>query len=291
VTHGRRLVATADDLGLHPAIDAGVFRACDLGIVTAVSLVAAGRSFPAAVAGLRARPAIDAGAHLVLVGERPLSPPGEIPSLLGRDGALLPGWPAFLRRWALGRIRLDDVERELRRQLARLGETGLPIVHANSHQHLHVLPGVFPLVAGLAGEHGIPFVRLPVPAGSIGAPLHRRAQVAALSRLARRAARRAPPTAGVRFLPQTLGIAEAGHLTPAALHRLVATVAADAELVCHPGTDEPQLAAAYRWGYRWGRETAALTDPAARRALAAAGVELTTFRRLAAPSGLGVHDR
>ena len=34
-----------------------------------------------------------------------------------------------------------------------------------------------------------------------------------------------------------------------------------AELVCHPGVGDAELAAAYGWDYAWDAETAALCDP------------------------------
>ena len=280
----RRLVVTADDLGLHAAIDRGIVRACDEGMVTAVSLVAQGRTFSAAVELLRERRGLDAGVHLTLVGERPLSPAHEIPTLLGRDGSLLPGWPAFVRRYAVGAIRTLEIERELRRQVERVLASGVAVVHLNSHQHLHALPEVFAVAVALAREHGIPFVRLPASGASSARRARfagpRAAQVAALGWLARRSARQLGAAGDSPTLIPALGIAEAGALTGERLRRLLPAVGEAAELVCHPGTDEPELAAAYRWGYRWGRETAALCDPAARAALAAAGVELTSFRRL-----------
>ncbi|HVF59126.1 MAG TPA: ChbG/HpnK family deacetylase [Thermoanaerobaculia bacterium] len=278
----RRLVVTADDVGLHPALNRGALHAHEHGIVTAVSVVANGRAFADAVERLRTRPELDVGAHLTLVGERPLSPPREVPSLLGRDGALLPGWPAFVRRYLRGGIRREEVERELRRQVERLLASGLPVVHLNSHQHLHVLPGLFAVVLLLAREHGVPFVRVPAAsaAGAGGGP--RRAQAAALGWIARRSARQLAGARGVAALGQTLGIAAAGRLTAGRLRRLIPAVGAAAELVCHPGLDDPGLAATYRWGYSWGGETAALCDPGARETLRAAGVELATFRELAA---------
>jgi hopanoid biosynthesis associated protein HpnK len=279
----RALVVTADDLGLHPALNRGALRAHDRGIVTAVSVAANGQAFADAVERLRQRPELDVGAHLTLVGERPLSPPAEVPSLLGRDGALLPAWPAFVRRFLLGGIRQAEVERELRRQVERLREAGLAVVHLNSHQHLHALPGIFAVVLRLAREHGVPFVRVPA-AKAGGAEVEVRGmQVAALGWIARRSARQLAGASGVAALDQTLGIAEAGRLTSERLRRLVlATGEGTAELVCHPGADDPALAERYRWGYDWDRETQALCGPAVRDALRAAGVELTTFRRLAA---------
>ena len=133
-----------------------------------MSVAAVGRAFEPAVELLRDRPAPgrpDVGIHLTLVGERPLSPPERISSLVGRDGALLSGYPALARRFLAGGLALAEVEAELRLQIERLLATGLPVVHANAHQHLHVLPRIFEIVARLAEEHGIRFRPHPLRAG------------------------------------------------------------------------------------------------------------------------------
>ena len=276
----RRLVVTADDAGLAAGMTAGALEAAERGIVTAVAVVALGDDVPAAIAALRARPAVDAAAHLVLVGERPLSPPHEVPSLVGRDGRLLPGFPAFVARWARGGVAMPEVERELRRQLATLLDAGLAVRQLNSHQHLHALPELFALVAALAAEHGIPFVRVPHDPALPWLPGPRTLALRALGVLARRGRQRLP--SAVAALDGTLGLQAAGHLTPPRLRALLGRVRGACELVCHPGRGDAALAARYPWGYRWDGEREALCDPAAREWLAAAGVELTSFARLAA---------
>ena len=140
----RRLLVTADDVGLHPGLTRGALAAVDAGIVRAVSVAAVGRAFTPAVEQLRERRngengGPDVGVHLALAGERPLSPPERIPTLVGRDGAFLPGYPALAARYLLGRLQASQVEAELRLQIERLLKTGLPVVHLNAHQHLHVL--------------------------------------------------------------------------------------------------------------------------------------------------------
>ncbi len=157
----RTLVVTADDVGLHPGMTLGALKAHDEGIVTACSVVATGPALDDAVERLRDRPGLDVGVHLTFVGERPLSPPERVRSLLGPDGAFLPGFRAFAARYALGRIDDADLEAELRRQIERLLAAGLRLVHANSHQHLHVLPRIFEIVLKLAEEYRIPWVRVP----------------------------------------------------------------------------------------------------------------------------------
>jgi predicted glycoside hydrolase/deacetylase ChbG (UPF0249 family) len=280
----KRLVVTADDVGLHSGMTRGALAAADAGTVTAVSVAAVGRAFDDAVEQLRDRPSLDVGVHLTLVGERPLSPPAEIPSLVGRDGLLLPGYPALARRALFGGLVAAEIERELRRQIERLLATGLPLVHANAHQHLHVLPPVFAIVLRLAEEHGIRFVRIPnepAVAGSWAPRPLRSAQLAVLNHLGRRARRRLSTTARVAALDRTLGVVDAGHLTVERFRRALAAAGETGELVCHPGLGDAELSAAYPgWGYAWDAETATLCDSSIPALLAAAGVELAAFSHL-----------
>jgi len=253
----------ADDVGLHPGMTRGALASHDRGIVTAVSVSPNGRDFEPAVEQLRERPRLEVGVHLTLVGERPLSPPKTIPSLVGPDGLLHTGYPAFAARYALGRIRAHDLETELRAQLERLLATGLRVAHLNSHQHLHVLPRVLEIVLRLAEEHGISWVRIPNEPETRLTP--RGLQIAALNSLGRRARSSAD---------RTVGVMVAGHLNPARLRRCLDLVEGVTELVCHPGLGQAELAAAYDWGYAWEEETAALCDPGLPDLLRERGISL-----------------
>lgn len=275
----KRLIVTADDAGLHPGMTSGALAAHDTGIVTAVSVSANGRDFSGTVERLRERPELDVGVHLTLVGERPLSPPEQVGSLLGRDGRLLPAWPTFAKAWLLGRIRPAEAEAELRRQIERLLAAGLPVVHLNAHQHLHVLSGLFEIILRLAEEHRILWVRIPAEPAAAFPATPRALQIALLNALGRRARRRLRP-GGPVAAGRTIGVLTAGHLTVDALGRALTQAGEITELVCHPGVGDAALAAEYGWGYAWDAETAALCDPRAAEMLRSAGIELTSFSRL-----------
>jgi predicted glycoside hydrolase/deacetylase ChbG (UPF0249 family) len=272
----RALVVTADDAGLHAGMTLGALKAHDEGIVTACSVVTNGRAFDHAVERLRDRPGLDIGIHFALVGERPLSSAGKVRSLLGRDGAFLPDFRAFTRRYLLRGIDAVEVEGELRRQIERLLAADLRIVHANSHQHLHVLPRVFDVVLRLAEEYRIPFVRIPrEPAARGLSP--RSLQIGILNRIAKHLEVRSMQT-----VERTVGVFDAGRLTSERLTRILEDVAGLTELVCHPGLGDAALSAEYDWGYGWETETAALCDPRLADLLRARDIELTSFSELLA---------
>jgi len=256
----------------------GALAAHTEGIVTACSVVANGRTFADAVERLRDHPRLDVGVHLTLVGERPLSPPEKVRSLIGRDGAFLSGFRAFTVRYLLGGIDAGEVEGELRRQIERLLDTGLTVIHANSHQHLHVLPRIFEIVLRLAEEYRIPWVRIPREPG-VGRPSPRGLEIAILNGIGGRARRRLRESR-TRTADRTVGVLDAGRLTAEQLSQILDSVAGITELVCHPGLGDEALKAAYHWDYQWDRETAALCDPQATATLKAKGIGLTTFHDL-----------
>jgi predicted glycoside hydrolase/deacetylase ChbG (UPF0249 family) len=242
-------------------------------------VVATGNALDDAVERLRDRPGLDAGVHLTFVGERPLSPPDRVRSLLGADGAFLPGFRAFAARYFLGGIDGAELEADLRAQIEKLLAAGLRLVHANSHQHLHVLPRVFETVLKLAEEYRIPWVRIPSDPAALRSPTPRALEIAILNGFGRGARRQAMGKT-VRVANRTVGILDAGRLTPERLARVLKDVKNVTELVCHPGIGDAALEAAYGWGYGWDRETAALCDPGIRKALQDVGIELTGFSGL-----------
>ena len=55
----------------------------------------------------------------------------------------------------------QQIERELRAQMAKFLATGLQPSHINTHMHMHAHPVVFPIIAQLSRGHGIRFLRVP----------------------------------------------------------------------------------------------------------------------------------
>jgi predicted glycoside hydrolase/deacetylase ChbG (UPF0249 family) len=233
----KRLIVTADDVGLHPGMTEGALRAHQDGIVTACSIVANGAAFDSAVDRLRDVPALEAGVHLTLVAERPLT---EMV------------FPKSYAGFVAGHLLMSAavIERELRAQIEKVLRTGLRITHLNGHQHLHLLPRLYSIVERIARDHRISYIRVVNDRGGRAA-LPRRLSIAALSALGRRV----DPTR------RTIGVAEAGHLHD--VEHLLDSVEGVTELVAHPGV----AVTGYDWGYEWEEEMRALCDPALREAL------------------------
>lgn len=249
----KKLIVTADDVGLHRGMTEGAIRAHRDGIVTACSIVANGAAFDDAVARLRDTPSLEVGVHLTLVEERPLT------------AMTFPKkWPYFLVR----PISIHAIEGELRAQIERVLATGLGVTHLNGHQHLHVLPRLFALTTRLAREYGIGYIRTIDDRGSSSRFL----PMAALNFLGRRAR-------GTNA--RTIGVADAGHLRDVV--RLLDHVEGVTELVTHPGV----AVEGYAWGYDWDAETRALCDPRLREEIAKREIELAAPSAVISPPSHG----
>ena len=279
---GRKLIVTADDVGIHRGMTLGAITAHERGIVTGCSVVPGGADFEAAAELLRHRLSLAVGVHLRLVDGRPLCAAREVPSLVEPGGAFASSWFGFVRRYLAGKVDLAEVEAEFRRQIEAVSAAGLTVSHLNSHQHLHMLPGVFGVVVQLAQEHGIPYMRLSADRGARRVRAARRVMLTCLSLCASLARRRARGVERVRIGDAAIGIAQAGHLTSGLIGALLDHVVGVTELVCHPGVDQGAIARGFDWGYEWQNETDALCSPGLRSAMTAAGIDLVS------PAGVGV---
>jgi predicted glycoside hydrolase/deacetylase ChbG (UPF0249 family) len=240
----KRLIVTADDVGLHGGMTEGAIRAHREGIVTACSVVANGAAFDDAVIRLRENPDLEVGVHLTLVEER---------SLTGMR------FPKKHVSFVFGRKDLAAIERELRAQIERVLATGLRVTHLNGHQHLHMWPSIFAIVLRLAGEYGIGYVRRVRDRGGRGGVM-RRASIAALNAIGSRTFL----AAAIHTNDSTIGVMEAGHLTAERIVALLSSVDRVTELVSHPGIGVDTY---QHWDYVWDAETRALCDPRVREAI------------------------
>lgn len=274
-----RLIVTADDFGSGPGRNAGIVEAFRAGIVTGATLLANGPAFSDAVCRAHAC-AIPVGVHLNLSEGRPLA--GPVAGLTGADGSF-PGKEAARAILAAGSFDRAAALRELQAQIARVAASALPPTHLDSHQHAALFPSVTPLVIAAARAAGLAAVRLPAPAepprddppGNLGAEL-------ALYRRLAPACAAAFRHAGLRTPQGLYGMPLLNRLDEAALLAVLSSLPAGTwELMTHPGHPDPGHPFA---GAARSRELQALIAPAVRARIAAAGIELLSYRDLACAS-------
>lgn len=276
---GRLLVVTADDFGLTVGTSEAIVEAHRSGIVTATSVLGNGPATTRTLALLDDAPGLEVGVHVALVGEDPpVSRAADIPTLVDRRGRLAHSWRILVPRLAVGRVDPADVRRELEAQVALVRAGGRRLTHLNLHQHLQLWPSLRDVVVDAGVRLGIGFVRTPRSARRGPIPWGVRSLAAGLAT--------AIEANGCATSDGFLGLDEAGAWNGLRFRRAVATVeGAVVEANVHPGPTNDPHRHRYGWGYRWGEELAALTDPLTRDAVVRAGF------RLVGPSGVAVAMR
>ena len=278
----KQLIINADDLGLTPGVNRGIIRAFQAGIVTSASLLVTGSAFEEAVALARQNPELDVGLHLAVVEERAVLGREVLPTLVDETGRLPRTSGEFFRRAFRKRINWDEVEREIAAQIARFQNTGLPLSHIDSHQHLHMFPPVFQIVRRLTRRMDNVWIRN--SAGpwrkSPGVLTGRWIRQLGLN-LTCLSARvlLGPPR---QQMPDGVyGFEVSGWLTRSALEQILRKIPDGLyELICHPGEDDAETRTRYsHWGYRWAEELQALTARETRVVLQEQGIVLTSFVR------------
>lgn len=227
------IIINVDDIGLHPAVRRAVEDCAARGTVTSASVLANGPDTDA----IRPYPGVSLGAHLNILRGRPISPVGEVRSLVGSDGNFLGSFAALALRACTRRLVAAEVRLEWSRQVAHLRERGLALMHVDGEKHTHCLPGLFAIACDVAREHGIPWVRRSDERyGNLrfGTPAIRRAALRALCA-------RSQTGPSIRTTDAVWGIAEQGEaFTPAACAKALSGLSGShrvrvIEIVCHPG--------------------------------------------------------
>jgi hopanoid biosynthesis associated protein HpnK len=279
----KRLIINADDFGLHESINTGIIRAHRDGCVTSATLVAGGPAFDQAVSLAGQFPDLGVGVHLTLIGLRPTAH-GDVRSLLTNDGSFWPDYHAFTREYLKGRIAPEHIETELRCQLQKVVGSGIKITHLDSHQHLHVLPGLPRIIGGLAHEFEVERIRIPAePIGFL------RTDEWSWSRLLGRTAltgcaigaKRKYRRQGLRYPDNFFGMLSGGRTNYQNLQAILAQLPEGiTEIMVHPGSDNAVLNAAFHWGYQWQAELDALRSPAILEKLRQLKITLINYRKL-----------
>jgi Uncharacterized protein conserved in bacteria len=184
----RLLIVNADDFGMNDAATEGIIESHLAGTVTSTTLMVNGHAVGRAADLATRNPGLGVGLHFNLTWGRPVAGPRQVPALVGDDGLFLPR-EKLAWRLLSGRVPAEQIQAELKAQVARFQELGLQMTHVDSHQHVHAFGRVFDAVAGHCRESRIP-MRVPWVSGSQVGSAARRVRRAALAGLLARVTRR-----------------------------------------------------------------------------------------------------
>ncbi len=238
------LKIVADDLGLAKPINDGIFELLKTGRISGASLMANGEAFDDAVNRCLEVQLPNIGVHFVLVEEKSIT------------GIELPkNHKSFFLKYILGIISKKDIESELKAQVNKIISAGVRPVFINSHQHLHLLPGIMDMVIEIAKENNITYIRL------VDEPMHgngkifRKIQLVFL-RFLSSLARKKLNKAGLVYNNKFIGFINAGDLGMKDIEIAKQIKDGIIDMGCHPGYEDEELRKKYGWGnaYNWQKE-------------------------------------
>jgi len=159
------LIIHADDLAVAHSEDAASFDALDRNAVTSASIMVPCPWLNEVAAYAKAHPDADLGLHLTLTSEwktyrwGPVESKDMDPSLLDPTGYLWPDTPQ-----AVGALKADEAEREIRAQIERAIAMGIHPTHLDSHMGaLFSRPDLFAVYVKVAREYKLPFLAFIAP--------------------------------------------------------------------------------------------------------------------------------
>lgn len=156
----RVLMIHADDAGMSHASNLGVIETMAAGTVTSASIMMPCSWVPEFVAYLKAHPEVDAGIHLTFTSEwtpyrwAPVAGREAVPGLVDAMGYLPDGV-----REAVENSTPDEIEKEIRAQIALAERMGVEITHIDSHMGtMYATPEIFERYAKVAIEKQLPLL-------------------------------------------------------------------------------------------------------------------------------------
>lgn len=280
----KQLIINADDFGLNETVNEGIIKGYTAGIVTSTTLMPSGNAFEHATTLASSHKQLGVGVHLTLVGEKPICKPDTIKSLVNMEGYLAPQYPQFLADYCLGKIRLEDVQRELTAQVQKVADSGIAITHLDSHQHMHIVPGIIEITINLAKQFNIKAIRIPAEPYLFlgGYPFSvvrfiARGGLTCLAQLARRKIQRQGLISSNHFF----GMLAGGNMHEEFLLHIINSLPEGiSEIMMHPGMNDVILKTLYNWDLHWEAELSAVTSPIIRQSIINNDINLISFREL-----------
>jgi len=142
------LIINADDLGISPEVNRGIFMAYEKGVITDASLLIKGPYVQQALKMIKKKPSFQVGIHI------------DLDPLLGWKS---PGIERLPRRKLLEMMNEPDFIKQLKKEIdnqmtAFLKEELIPS-HIDTHHHVHGFPKIFELLVEAMGRHNIKAIR------------------------------------------------------------------------------------------------------------------------------------
>lgn len=155
----RKLIVNADDFGITKSVSDAIIKVFTNGSVSSTSMMVNMPGTDYAIDLAKQNPKLGIGLHFNISEGRSMLEGSS--SLTSNEGYFY-SRSVQLKRLLFGSVDIGDVVAELEGQYNYLSNAGLTITHIDSHQHLHMNPKIFRLVAEFADRNNLK-VRIAYP--------------------------------------------------------------------------------------------------------------------------------
>jgi hopanoid biosynthesis associated protein HpnK len=236
----RFAIINGDDFGFSSGVNQAIIKAHEQGVLTSTSLMVTGEAASEAIALAHAHPNLAVGLHLVIVCGIAVLPPSEIPHLVDSAGNFSSDSLNAGLRYQFSQAARRELRLEIRAQLEKFRQTGLPLSHVDGHLHLHSHPVVLGILAELAEEFKIKVIRLPSEELRFTLRLDKRDLLTKLLWSfvftgLRSYGESLLKSKGIQFCDRVYGLLQSGRMTEDYLQGLIGQIQADVvEIYSHP---------------------------------------------------------
>ncbi len=281
----RRLIINGDDFGFSSGVNQAIIAAHTQGVLTSTSLMVTGDAFEDAVALAKAHPTLAVGLHLVLACGRSVLPPAQIPHLVDAQGRFSSQPEKAGLHYHFSPAARRELQLEIRAQLERFRQTGLPLSHVDGHVHIHMQPAVLNGLLQVTDEFNVRCIRLPFEEFTIAlrADPSDRFMKLLLSLVyagLRLYGKQRLKAHRIQFVDRVYGLLNSGRMTEDYLLKLIPQIRADrVEIYAHPAAAIPGEPANESYGLGEAERDALMSDQV-RAAIQQQGFELINYPTL-----------
>jgi chitin disaccharide deacetylase len=284
----KKLIITADDLGLTPEINKGIYKAHRAGLVTCAALLVNAPATDQGIEIARELKTLETGLHLSLVESISLrkiksTVTDEIDYFKGNI-CLIRHWKEFTKKFYLGKIINEELEEELELQFQLFLKSFGNIPFLNGTQHLHILPGVWDIILKLSLKYQVKAIRLPALSMPNATWLNTKSLFLLPFQLFGEIARRDLKGTNIKVASNVFGMQYSGKIDERKFLNLIHYAPFNAsEIVMHPGYECSQLRQNLPWSYKsfnWEMERKTLTSPVIADYITKNRIQLITYSNL-----------
>jgi predicted glycoside hydrolase/deacetylase ChbG (UPF0249 family) len=261
----KNITIIADDLGLMPEISNGILKCAQDGLIDGAAFLINAPGTEHALGLLPKMQNIEIGLHLGIVEGYSLTRKNSILDAhryFPDSPCLYLNWKRFAKDYLKGKIHLRELAEEFDAQMKLFTQIVGPIPFVNGTQHLHMLPGIFPIVLDLCQKYHIPKIRLSNVGFSELLFSRKKVLGSMMMNFCALKAEAEMKKKGVASIGKTYGVTMSGDIGHTFMDFVVKeSKKGPIELVVHPGFDCPKLRETLPENYahfNWDKEFQAL---------------------------------